>query len=460
MEKTTNQPGKSGMMNRDWTKGNIIQNILLLSWPMIVLGALYTANLILELVWVGRLGAASIAGVGVAGIVVLLVGTIRSGLGAGERAMVARLVGGSDIVSATHVAGQSFVISAFYGAVMIVIGVFFIEPIFNLFGLEVHAAAEGVIYLQIVLIGWFTEAFWLSSLYVMQSSGDTITPMKVAIIIRVVNMVICPFLVLGWWVFPKLGVTGAAIAYIFTTALGMVLTLWFLFTGKTRLRLTLKDFYPDLKTIGNLLKIGIPSSVMGLGKAFGDLVFAWFMIPFGTLALAAHNLISRIESFVNSPGVSVGMSAGVLVGQNLGANQPKQAIRSGWLGAGLVICFMVVCSAILLVWAENIIGLFNVEPDLVQIGSLFLRIAVAGFLGMSVVYVLQYSITGSGDTVAPMIITLAMLWVVQLPLAFLLSRHTDLGVYGVRWAIVIGFVTGAIAYALYFWGGRWRRKKV
>lgn len=405
-------------------------------------------------------GAASIAGVGVGGIVVLLVSTVKSGLGAGERAMVARLVGGGDVAAANHVTGQAFVISVAYSAIITVIGIFFIEPIFNLFGLETGAAAEGVIYLRIVLTGWFTEAFWMTSLNVMQSSGDTITPMKVAIIIRIVNAVICPFLVLGWWIFPRMGVSGAAIAYITTTSLGMLLCLWIFFTGKTRLRLTMKDFFPNLKTIWRILKIGIPASIMGLGKSFGDLVFTWFIIPFGTLPLAAHNLISRIESFINTPGISIGMSAGVLVGQNMGADQPEQAARSGWLATGLVEGFMIICSIVLLLWSQNIIGLFNVEPELLQFGANFLRIAIIGYLGMNIVYVLQNSISGSGDTVPPMLITLATLWVVQLPLAFLLSRFTNKGVYGIRWAIVVGYVMGAVVYIIYFWQGRWKRKKV
>jgi putative MATE family efflux protein len=460
MTKTTRSPGKSIALSKDWTKGSIIQNVLLLSWPMIVLGALYTINLILEMIWVGKLGAAPIAGVGVGGIVVLLVMTAKTGLGAGERAMVARLVGGGDVAAASHVAGQAFVISAIYGAIITAIGILFTEPIFNLFGLEADAAAEGIVYLRIVLAGLFTEAFWITSFSVMQASGDTINPLKVAIIIRTVNAVICPFLVLGWWGFPRLGVSGAAITYIITTSLGMLICLWVLFTGKTRLRLTLRDFYPDLKTIWRILKIGIPASVMGLGKSFGDLAFTWLMISFGTLPLAAHNLISRIESFISSPGISVGMSAGVLVGQNLGADQPGRAAKSGWLAMGFVTGFMIICSVVLLVWSENIIGLFNVEPDLVKFGAIFLRIAVVGYLGVSIVYVLQYSISGAGDTMPPMLIILVMLWVIQLPLAFLLSRYTDLGVYGIRWAIVIGFVIGAIAFMIYFWNGRWKRKKI
>ena len=104
--------------------------------------------------------------------------------------------------------------------------------------------------------------------------------------------------------------------------------------------------------------------------------------------------------------------------------------------------------------------LASVEPDLVNLGSIFLKIAVAGYLGMGIVFLMQNCISGSGDTVPPMLITLAVIWLIQLPLAFLLSRFTDLGIYGVRWAIVVGFTLGAIAYIAYFLKGRWKRKKL
>jgi Na+-driven multidrug efflux pump len=130
------------------------------------------------------------------------------------------------------------------------------------------------------------------------------------------------------------------------------------------------------------------------------------------------------------------------------------------MAMGLAVAVMIIFSMILLLLSENIIGIFNNEPTLVKLGSIFLRIALAGYLGMSVVYIMQNCISGSGDTMPPMIISMVTLWIVQLPLAYLLSRFTGLGMYGVRWAIVAGFVVGAIAYMIYFWQGRWKRKKV
>jgi putative MATE family efflux protein len=460
MSTSIDTPGKKAGVGRDWTQGSIVRNVLLLSWPMMVLGALYSVNMILEMVWVGRLGPASIAGVGVSGFIVLLVISVKNGLGNGDRAMVARYVGSGDIVSANRVAGQAFVISAVYAAFVAVISVLFARPILGLFHLGADTAAEGVLYLRIILAGWMTEAFWMTSFSVMQASGDSMTPLKVAVVIRSVNAVLCPFLVLGLWIFPPLGVRGAAITYITATGLGACLCFWFLFTGHTRLRLSLSDFYPDPKIIWRILKIGIPASVSGLGTSFSDLILTSFMVPFGTVALAAHNLLARIELFINTPGMGLGTGASVLVGQNLGAGQPGRATKSGWTAIVLVLSFMLFCIIALLVWAENIIGLFNAEPDLVRTGVSFLKIAVTGYMCMCIVNIMLNCIAGAGDTVVPMVITLGRLWIVLLPLAYLLSRFTNLGVYGVRWAIVISYVVGAAAYLAYFQGGRWKRKKV
>jgi putative MATE family efflux protein len=294
----------------------------------------------------------------------------------------------------------------------------------------------------------------------MQASGDVISPMKAAIVLRIINALLCPFLVLGWWIFPRLGVQGAAITYISATGVGMVISLWMLFTGRTRLKLSMKDFSPDLKMIWRMLKIGLPSGIAAIGKSFADLVLTWIMIPFGTAPLAAHNVLSRIEMFVNTPGMGLGTAAGVLVGQNLGAKQPQRAARSGWLATAMVSGFMLFCTIAISIWARQIISIFNTDPQMVETGANFLRIASAGYIAIGLINILSSNISGAGDTLPPMIISLGMLWVIMIPLAVVLSRYTSLEMYGVRWSIVISFVVGAVAYLVYFLSGRWKRKKV
>jgi putative MATE family efflux protein len=427
---------------------------------MMMMETLYVVSQIVDMIWIGRLGSCAIAGVGVANIVLLLVMSMDFGLIVGVRALVARHVGADDIRGANYIAGQAFILSVIWGALITGAGILLAEPIIRMFGVESQVVKEGTAYLRIMFAGWVALEVLVMGLYVIQSSGDTMTPLKIEFSIRVLHVTLCPFLVRGLWVFPQLGVSGAALSNVISQILGAGLGLWLLFRGHTRLRLTLRDFRFSLDIILRILKIGVPALVMTLQRSLGDLALTWFIVPFGTLAVAAHSLASRVDMFLFMPGTGLGSGAGVLVGQNLGAHQPERAERGAWLAVGFVEVFMVACSIVILLWAENIMGIFTTETSLIHLGSIFLRIATASYLVLALVLVLQSCIAGAGDTVPNMIINVGMIWGVQLPLAFLLPRVTGLGIFGVRWAIVASTFAGTIAYVTYFRLGRWKTKKV
>lgn len=460
MVETKSSPRERAAFSKDWTKGSIISNLLLLSWPMVVMEVLYAISQIVDMIWVGKLGSSSIAGVGIVNIFMMLVMSVDMGFTLGARAMIARYIGAGDLRRANNVAGQVIVLGAIWGIFLTVIGVLLAEPILVLFGAEAEVVAEGTAYMRVIFAGWVLLEVLVQSLYAIQSSGDTVRPMMTEIIIRTVHITLCPFLVLGWWIFPSLGVIGAALSNVLSQTLGAVIVLSLLLGSHTRLRLVLSDFRPAPDILWRILKIGIPALVMNLQKSLGDLVLMWIIVPFGTLAVAAHSLTSRVEAFLYAFCIGLGGGSGVLVGQNLGAGQPKRAERSGWVAVGFVEAIMVVCSAAILLWAEDIIGIFTAEPGLVEIGGVFLRIATASYLLSAFVYVLQFGIAGAGDTLPTMVVSIAMIWVVQLPLAFFLPQVANLGVYGVRWAIVAGMLAGAILYVTYFMLGRWKAKKI
>ena len=446
---------------RDWTKGSVIRNLLSLSWPIVASNVLHLLGPIVPMIWVGRLGAASIAGLGVANsVAALLTVSGMMGFTIGARAIIARFVGAGDTSGANHVARQAFIVSATYGAVVTATGIIFTVPILNLFRLETDVVAEGAAYMRIIFTGSIIVCLRYMAEGIMQASGDAVTPMKIAALFRILHALLCPFLILGWWIFTPLGISGAAIIDIASHGLGLVVIMWVLLSGRSRLKLTLRDFYLDLNTIWRIVRIGIPASVMSIQTNLGGLMLTRLMVPFGTLAVAAHSIVQRINMILERPSISLGMAAGVLVGQNLGAGQPERAEKSGWLGVSLVEGFMLICAVAILLWAESIVRIFTHIHSIIEITGVFLRIAVAGYLVLGFSAVLQHSISGAGDAVPPMLISLLMIWVIQLPLAFLLPQVTNLDVYGVRWAMVIGLVVGAVAYTIYFHLGRWKRKKV
>jgi len=450
---------KKAAVRRDLTKGSISHNLLSLSGPIIVSEGLRVIGPTIDMIWVGKLGVASVAGVGIAGSIAIGMMVGLRGLNTGMRAMIARFVGAGDAERANSIAQQALVISSIYAVVIAMIGIFFSESVLSIFGVEADVVTEGAAYMRIILLGMVTLSFYQASEGIMQASGDAVTPMRISIIFRAFHLVFCPFLIFGWWIFPRLGVSGAAVSNVASQILGMVLGLLVLFTGRTRLRLTMKNFRLDLKIIWRIIRIGIPAASALMGRMFGRLGLMWFMAPFGTLAVAGHILVERIEVLITIPGFGFGLASGALVGQNMGAQQPGRAEKSVWIAVGLAEGIMAICTLAVLLWPGSIIRVFSPDPDLVKLTSVFLTIAAAGFLTLGFEAVLGFSLAGAGDTVPPMLITMFGFGV-QLFLAFLLPQIANLEVYGVRWAIVIGMVAGTVVYISYFRLGRWKRKKV
>jgi putative MATE family efflux protein len=451
---------KRSRFDRDWTEGSILRNLLSLAWPVIISHALTSIGPIIDMVWVGKLGSASVAGVGVASLLVSLLDALKMGLDQGTRAMIARFIGAGDNRGANNAALQGYVVTIGFAAIVGTLGAILAGPILRLMGLSPEAVAEGEPYLRIQFIGILTMGIVRQNEGTMQFSGDTINPMKIAVVYRLFHIALCPFLVFGWWIFPQLGTSGAAYTNIISACLGSALGLWFLISGRTRLKLRFRDFRPDAGMIWRIVRIGVPASVTGIERHFGQIMLTWFIVPFGTIATAAHTLVLQVTKIINIAGAGMGQASGVMTGQNLGAKKPDKAEKTGWLGVSIFTAIMAISSLVLWFWGKNVISIFNNEPDVLEVGRIFLRIQIVAYLFSGNVHVLQQCLNGVGDTFTVMLVVLLGMFGVQIPLAFFLSRHTGLGVYGTYWAIAIGTVVMAISYAVYFRLGRWKRKRV
>jgi putative MATE family efflux protein len=427
---------------------------------MIVMEATYMVSQLFDMVWVGRSGSAAIAGLGIGLMLTFIFSTVDMAIIAGMRAMISRFIGAGDPDSAHKVAGQAYILAFAWGVIVTVAGYFLAAPLIGMFGVEPDVVAEGSRYLRVMFMGWVSLEMLVMGLYIMQSSGDSMNPMIIEVIIRAVHVALCPFLVLGLWFFPQMGITGAALSNVISQILGALIGFWFVFGGHTRIKLSLKDIRFQPGMTWRLLKIGIPSLISMAQMTASNFVLTWIIAPFGTVALAAHSLAGNVNGFVITPNMGMSSAVGVLSGQNLGARKPQRATRSAWLGAAILEGFLLLCSILILIWARTIVGVFTQDPQLIDIAATFLRIATAGYLVMGLSAALTACINGAGDTLPTMLINIGMIWVVQIPLAYILSRYTTLSFYGVRWAIVAAVLSGVIATSLYFKFGKWKKKRV
>jgi putative MATE family efflux protein len=451
---------RNSRLNRDWTQGSILNNLLTLAWPIVISNSLNMLGPTIDMMWVGKLGTISMAAVSISGQVVMVVQALLQGLFTSLRAMVARRVGEGDEKAANHAFQQAFTVGAVFSVLTAVIGIFFSRQIITLFGAKPEVVDAAVPYTQIQFVGMVTMTVRMLSDATMQSSGDTMNSMRVGVLFRCIHIALCPFLVFGWWIFPRLGVNGAGLTNVISQGIGGALSLWLLMTGRSRLHITLKGFKIDLRNIWLQLKIGIPSSINQMLRSFVGLIIIKFLAPFGTTAIAAHGLGQRIETFLDVGASAVGNAAGALAGINLGARKPERAAKSGWLAVGLATGVMAVISIAILIWAENVVRLFNSDPDLVKIAATFLRIATVSFLSMGPAGVLTTCLNQVGDTMIPLVVSFVTMWGMQLPLAYFLPKIGNMGVYGVRWSMAIALAARAIAYLIYFRTDKWKNRRV
>lgn len=454
------QGDNSVAVEKDWTRGNPVRNILTLSWPIMVSDGVRIIGPTIDMIWIGKLGAASVAGLGLGGLFNLIVMFGVMGLNTGMMALIARFMGMKDQKGVNHVAQQTIAVCIVYSILIAFVGILFAEQIMGLLGMSEEVIAEGAPYIRITFAGTAAIALGMTFESMMQASGDSVTPMRISVFYRIIHIVLCPFLIFGIWVFPRMGVSGAALANVFSQVIGMGLSLFVLFTERTRVRLILKGFKFDPKVIWRIIRIGFPFSLGMAGRVVGRLAIYWLMSPFGTVAVAGHAIVERVEILLTTPGFGFGKGSAVLVGQNLGAKQPDRAERSGWLGVLFVEIVMLIAAVFMLFRPEWIISAFSSDPELIQETSIFLQILVPGMIALGINVVIEFSLVGAGDTVPPMIGTFITLLLVPIPVALFMNNFTDFGAYGVRWAVVIGLMTGTLGYIIYWRLGRWKKTDV
>jgi putative MATE family efflux protein len=456
----SNESKSPSPSQRDWTQGNIFKNLLLLSWPMTVTQVMMSLGPTIDMIWVGRLGEAAVAAVGVAGVVVMLAMGVMMGFTTGMLALISRAIGSKDAAMANKVAQQGIVVTVIYAIVVALVGEFLGEPILRIITHDPDIIRLGAAYLRIEFVGGATMLFRMVMDVIMQASGDTVNPMWNAAVYRTFHIILCPFLVFGLWIFPEMGVIGASLTGVIAQALGVIIGLKILLSSSSRLRLTFKGFRFDLNLIWRIIGIGFPASISGIQRSLSQFILQALISPFGGAALAAHTIAQRIEMFIMMPAMSFGSGAGVLVGQNLGAKKPDRAEKSAWLGVWFVQSIIAVAIVVMLIWTPPVARIFSNDPTLEATTVQFIRIATAGWVFMGFMFVLMNSLQSAGDTIYPMIVTIVTTWILMILPCYLISKYTNAGIIGIRWILSANVFTGALANVIYFRTGKWKTKRV
>jgi putative MATE family efflux protein len=446
--------------HQDYTAGSLNRSILLLAIPMVLEMVLESLFAVVDVFWVSRLGSNAIATVGLTESVLTLVFAVGMGLGMSTTAMVARRIGEKDADGAAISAVQAIFLGAIASIALGLPFFMFAPKLLALMGASPAIIASGVNYTRIALGGSGVVLLLFLNNAIFRGAGDAALAMRLLWVSNILNLVLDPCLIFGLGPFPKLGVTGAALATFTGRSIGVLYQFYRLSRGTERLHILARHMRLNAEVLLRLLRVSLTGILQFLIGQASWLGLVRIVSLFGAPALAAYTIAIRIVIFAILPSWGLSNAAATLVGQNLGARHVDRARNAVWRTGLWNMAFLGSVGLVFIVFAPAIIHLFTNDAAVVPVAIDCLRIFSCGNIAYAYGMVLLQAFNGAGDTLTPTYVNLFGFWILEIPLAWYLARHTTLRVNGVFVSVVVAQSVIVLISLALFRQGRWAKQHI
>jgi putative MATE family efflux protein len=446
--------------HQDFTTGNLNRAILLLAIPMVLEMVLESLFAVVDVFWVGRLGADAVATVGLTESLLSLVFAIGLGLSLSTTAMVARRIGEKDPAGAAVAGVQAIAIGL---AVSVSIGIpclIYAPDLLRLMGASPQIIIVGSGYARIALGGSGAIMLLFLNNAIFRGAGDAAIAMRLLWVSNIINLILDPCLIFGWGPFPKLGVTGAALATFTGRSIGVLYQFYRLLHGTERIRILRQQIHINLRVLLRLVRVSLTGILQFAIAHTSWIGLVRIVSVFGSAALAGYTIAIRILIFIILPSWGLSNAAATLVGQNLGARRPERAQISVWRTGFYNMLFLGVIGVFFLSFATPVVRLFTHDPAVVPLAASCLRILSYGNIGYAYGMVMLQAFNGAGDTVTPTIVNFFGFWLLEIPLAYFLAISAHIGANGVYISIVVAECAIAAAGIVLFRRGHWKGQQI
>ena len=443
----------------DYTTAPIGRALIMLAIPMVMEMAMESIFAVADVFWVAHLGADAVATVGLTESMMVLIYTAAMGLSIGATALVARRIGEHDPEKAATAAGQALLLGLAVSAAISLIFAPLAPDLLRLMGASETVVRTGSGFTRMMLAGNASVLLLFMLNAVFRGTGDAAIAMRVLWLGNAINITLGPCLIFGPGPFPELGVTGAAVATTIGRSTAVVYQLVVLAKGHGRIRLRprhLRVHFDVMRTMLRLSGTGTFQILIGTASYVG---LVRIVSLFGSAPLAGYTIGIRIILFALLPAFGVSNAAATMVGQNLGANRVDRAEQAVWTAARYNMAVLGSVGLLFLLGARLIVARFTDDPVVAGYAVDCLRIVSLGFVFYAAGMVLTQAFNGAGDTWTPTVVNFFVFWLLEIPLAWWLSR-TSLGVHGVFVALTIAYSMMAVVSAVLFRRGTWKTKKV
>ena len=433
----------------------LAQRVLTVAWPVVLANLLQSLALTVDLIMVGALGPVALASMGVATQAFYVGMTLAGGFAAGATALVARAIGAGDKDAADKATTVALVLALAASAPLILVTLVLDAPLLRVMGAEGRVLEDASLVLRVLALGIPGNMLIMTATGAMQGAGDTRPALLIGVGVNVVNLVLDWLLIFGNLGFPAMGLAGAALATSASFAAGGVAFAWLLWRGRRPVRLArLRGAFRDVAR--RVTRVGAPAALEQFVLSLGFTAYLVLILRFGADALAAHQIGLRVQSFAFMPGFGFAAAAAALVGQGLGRGDPDEAEGNGWTAMAMGLAVMVTLSIPMFLLAEPLARLFTKEAGAVALGVTWIHTLVLAMPAIAFHFTAAGALRGAGDTRFPLLVSFAGLWLVRLPIAWLVGIQLGHGMAGVWAGYVIEYYLRAIVTTVRFARGRWK----
>jgi putative MATE family efflux protein len=449
-----------GGSEADYTKISLNRAIFLLAIPMMLELVMESTFAVVDIYFVGKLGASAVATVGLTETYLFMIYAIAMGLAMAVTAIVARRIGEQQREAAAVSAIQAILIGILASLPFSVVGIVFARDLLALMGADEWALTHGYRFTQWMLGGnvVIMLLFVINAIY--RGAGDAAIAMRVLWIANLINIVLDPLLIFGWGPIPAFGIEGAGIATTCGRGIGVAIQLWTLFKGGKHIRVSVAQLAVDIKTMAHIAS----TALGGIGQMIVAMTSWIFLMRIladvGSAAVAGATITIRVMMLTMMPAWGMSNAAATLVGQNLGAGHPERAESTVWKIGCYNMVFLVGVSFLYFFKGEALIGIFTDDPAVLAVGAQWIHILSYSYFVYGWWMVSVQAFNGAGDTRTPTYINLVFFWLIQIPLSWWLAIVQGWAQSGVFWSVFVS-ETGVGLFTLWLFSrGSWKTMKV
>lgn len=433
-----------------------------LSWPMLLIMVFNFLVGFTDIYVAGLIGRDVQAAIGYVAQLYFLFIIVGNAISIGTVALVSRAFGALAYEKASEYVKQSLIFGLIVSLVLMVIGVLFHGPIVKIAGFPLQIRTIAETFLVIFSFALGSNYLLIISNGIFRASGEVKKPLLTMLVFCIINIILDFALVFGFGPLPALGYPGIAYATAVSATVSMVVNCIFFTSGRWR-KLLGKGWGLQGRTIILIARLGWPAGLLQIAWNAGSIILYHILAQLGSgsiIALASITNGLRIEAIIFMPAFAMNMAASVLVGQNLGAGNPRRAAQLGWKLALSAMVALSLISCIIFIFAEFFASLLARDMSVLAETARYLRVNMFSEPFMALSLVLGGALQGAGDTKGNMWVIIFCMWIIRLPLAYLMAIMLGLGAFGVWLAMVASMVAQGLLMAYRFQRGKWKTMEI